>query len=90
MTSAVKVGMVFSYDWAAYALYLNGYSTLEQMRMSGELENQIRETVKDQPTAEKLVENVDAAAKEFPCLTCGSRDECATYQWFMKWFGEKQ
>jgi hypothetical protein len=58
--------------------------------MSGELENQILETVKDKQTAQKLIQTVDAAGQEFPCLTCGSRDECATFQWFAKWFGQKQ
>jgi hypothetical protein len=58
--------------------------------MPGELENQIRETVKDKQTAQKLVDTVSSAGQEFPCLTCESRDECATYLWFAKWFGQKQ
>lgn len=58
--------------------------------MPGELENQIRETVKDKQTVQMLMETVEAAGQEFPCLTCESHDECATYLWFAKWFGQKQ
>ena len=60
------------------------------MAMSGELEKQIKENVKDKQTAEKLVGAVVAAGQEFPCLTCESRDECQTYLWFAKWFGQRQ
>jgi hypothetical protein len=58
--------------------------------MSGELENHIREIIKDEPTAQKLVEVLNAAGQEFPCLTCESHDECQTYLWFAKWFGQKE
>jgi hypothetical protein len=57
--------------------------------MPGELENQIRNVVKDKQTADKLAESVETAGQEFPCLTCESHDECQTYQWFTKWFGQK-
>jgi hypothetical protein len=33
--------------------------------MPGELENQIRENVKDKPTAQKLVDTVSSAGQEF-------------------------
>jgi hypothetical protein len=58
--------------------------------MSGELAKQIRATVKDKESVQKLLETVEVAGQEFPCLTCESHDECATYLWFAKWFGEKQ
>lgn len=57
--------------------------------MTGELENKIRTTVKDQATVEKLVEAADCAAEEFPCLTCSSHEDCGTFKWYLKWFGEK-
>ena len=27
------------------------------------------------------------AGKEFPCRTCPSKDEWASFKWFLKWFG---
>ena len=57
--------------------------------MTRELENKIRTTIKDQANAERLVEAVDSAAEEFPCLACPSHDDCGTFKWFLKWFGEQ-
>ena len=55
--------------------------------MSGEFENQIRK-ITDKKSAEKIIEVVNAAGQEFPCLTCPSNDECGSFQWFTKWFGK--
>jgi len=72
------------------ALYLKRTSSIEELHaLSGEIENQITITVKDREAAQKLKETVEAAGQEFPCLTCSSHDECATYKWYTKWFGQK-
>ncbi len=55
--------------------------------MSGELEKQLKELVKDEKTVDKLLELVNVAGKEFPCLSCPSRNECGSFSWFTKWFG---
>ncbi|MGD6852256.1 MAG: hypothetical protein ACQCN6_09385 [Candidatus Bathyarchaeia archaeon] len=55
--------------------------------MTGELEKQLREHVKDKETADNLQEIISAAGKEFPCLSCPSRNECGSFSWFIKWFG---
>ena len=31
---------------------------------------------------------INTAGEEFPCLSCPSKDECTTFKWFIKWFGE--
>jgi hypothetical protein len=55
--------------------------------LSGEFENQIRK-ITDKTSSKKIVEIVNLAGQEFPCLSCPSNEECATYKWFTKWFGE--
>jgi len=36
---------------------------------------------------EKIIKKV---GDEFPCLSCPSTNECATFAWFLKWFGERR
>jgi hypothetical protein len=55
--------------------------------MTGEFEKQLKEQVNEKETADKLLELVNAAGKEFPCLSCPSRNECGSFSWFIKWFG---
>jgi hypothetical protein len=55
--------------------------------MGGELERQIKETVNDQNVTEQIMKVIDTAGQEFPCLSCPSKDECKTFNWFIKWFG---
>jgi len=26
--------------------------------------------------------------REFPCLSCPSKDECNSFKWFLTWFGK--
>jgi hypothetical protein len=53
--------------------------------VEGEFSKQIKQiTVLE--TAEKLLNIVKNAGEEFPCLACGSRDECDSFKWFIKWF----
>jgi len=57
--------------------------------MLGEIEKQIEEIVNEKATFERISSVIDVAGKEFPCLTCASRDECGSFRWFNKWFGTK-
>jgi hypothetical protein len=57
------------------------------MFLSGEFEKQIRK-ITDKTSSEKIVEMVNLAAQEFPCLSCPSNEGCATFAWFTKWFGK--
>jgi hypothetical protein len=43
---------------------------------------------KDQ--TETILAMINSAGKEFPCLMCPSKDDCGTFKWFLKWFGENQ
>jgi hypothetical protein len=36
---------------------------------------------------EKASQLIAEAGSEFPCLSCPSKDECASFKWFQKWFG---
>jgi hypothetical protein len=36
---------------------------------------------------EKVAELVAEAGGEFPCQSCPSKDDCASFKWFQKWFG---
>jgi hypothetical protein len=58
------------------------------MVLSSEFEKQIRK-ITDRTSSEKIVEIVNFAAQEFPCLSCNSKEECATFAWFTKWFGKQ-
>ena len=55
--------------------------------MGGEIEKQIKEIVKDEKTVEQLMSIIRTTGQEFPCSTCPSKDECKTFNWFIKWFG---
>jgi len=55
--------------------------------LSGEFENQIKK-ITDNKSAEKIIEVINVARQEFPCLSCPSNDECGTFAWFTKWFGK--
>jgi hypothetical protein len=54
----------------------------------GEFENQIKKII-DSKSAEKIVEVINLAGKEFPCLSCLSKAECDSFKWFIKWFGNE-
>ncbi|HVP93215.1 MAG TPA: hypothetical protein VMS94_05690 [Acidobacteriota bacterium] len=55
--------------------------------MKGEIERQTKEIVKDKDIAEQVMRVINTAGREFPCLSCPSKDECKTFNWFIKWFG---
>ena len=56
--------------------------------MTGEIEKQIKEIVKDKRSSEELIKAISKAGQEYPCLSCSSKDECQSFKWFIKWFGE--
>lgn len=56
----------------------------------GEIEKQINNLEIDGETKRKIASILASAAQEFPCQTCESRDECDTYNWFLKWFANPE
>jgi hypothetical protein len=54
--------------------------------MVGEFEKHLKEMkIED---SGKVLELINSAGKEFPCLSCVSKDECGSFLWFLKWFGK--
>jgi hypothetical protein len=41
----------------------------------------------DEKTKTKREQVIREARKEFPCLSCPSKEDCNSYKWFLKWFG---
>jgi hypothetical protein len=56
--------------------------------MTGEFEKQIDQMKLGKEQTETILSVINSAGKEFPCLTCTSKDDCGTFKWFLKWFGE--
>jgi hypothetical protein len=50
---------------------------LKAMRLEGE-------------TLDKVKRLLGEAGSEFPCLSCPSRDDCGSFKWFLKWFGNQK
>jgi hypothetical protein len=55
--------------------------------MATEFEKRVNQLALDNATRNKLIQIISEAGKEFPCLSCPSKDECASFDWFIKWFG---
>lgn|GEM_PF-1981675 len=58
--------------------------------MKGKIEELIAHAKMDETTRREVLITVKAAAEEFPCLACASKDECASFKWFLKWFGKSE
>jgi hypothetical protein len=41
-------------------------------------------------TLDKVERLLSEAGSEFPCLSCPSREECSSFKWFLKWFGNQK
>lgn len=57
--------------------------------MTGELQTKIGDIIKDKTTSEQMLDIIRTAGQEFPCLSCPSKDECKTFNWYTKWFGAR-
>lgn len=55
--------------------------------MATEFEKRVNQLALDNATIDKIIQIINDAGKEFPCLSCPSKDECASFAWFIKWFG---
>jgi hypothetical protein len=40
----------------------------------------------DEETKKKVIDVIKEAGEEFPCLACSSKDDCANFKWYKKWF----
>jgi hypothetical protein len=52
-----------------------------------EFEKRLKIIGLDEATQDKIEQVIAEAGKEFPCLSCPSRDDCGSFKWFLKWFG---
>ncbi|MCW4010929.1 MAG: hypothetical protein NWF05_09970 [Candidatus Bathyarchaeota archaeon] len=57
--------------------------------MESEFEKQLNTLQLDAAAKTKIMQIVQFAGEEFPCVSCPSKDECNSFNWFSKWFGEK-
>ena len=55
--------------------------------MENEFEKQFSTLKLGAATENKILQIIQSAGEEFPCLSCPSKDECNTFKWFAKWFG---
>jgi len=58
--------------------------------MPAEFEKRFKEITTDPTLEQKLTKIVSEAGNEFPCLSCPSKNECNSYKWFTKWFGNHE
>lgn len=61
--------------------------TLQGKIMVAEFEKQLSQFALDDAAKAKIVQMISDAGKEYPCLSCPSKDDCASFKWFLKWFG---
>ena len=57
--------------------------------MVSEFEKRFEELNLKDKWIQKIEKIINAAGIEFPCLSCPSNDDCATFKWFLKWFGRE-
>lgn len=57
--------------------------------MPGEFEKQIKNMPINETTKNEIIEIINKAGEESPCLSCTSKDECNNFNWFKKWFTDK-
>jgi len=57
--------------------------------MENEFERQLNPLNLDAKTKQQIMNITNTAGKEYPCVSCPSKDECNSFKWFIKWFGEE-
>jgi hypothetical protein len=58
--------------------------------MAAEFEKRVNQLALDDVARDRIIQVIADAGKEFPCLSCPSKDECASFAWFLKWFGTEK
>ena len=56
--------------------------------MTNEFRKQLRLLDLKTSMIQRIEEIIKVAGNEFPCLSCPTTDDCNTFKWFLKWFGE--
>jgi hypothetical protein len=56
--------------------------------MYAEFERRIKKIIKNPKVEGKIIQIISNAGSEFPCLSCPSKDDCGSFNWFIKWFGK--
>ena len=59
-----------------------------EIELTNEFERQLKKLMLDSKTEGKINEIIDVAGREFPCLSCPSKNECENFKWYTKWFGK--
>lgn len=57
--------------------------------MDSEFERRFKELNLKDSLIQKIERIINGAGTEFPCLSCPSNNDCATFKWFLKWFGSE-
>ena len=55
-----------------------------------EFKYKIEQIVTDKVAADKISKVIDESARQYPCLSCPSKGDCAIFKWFKKWFGPQE
>lgn len=58
--------------------------------MKNEFSNKFIKLNLDSNQLQKIEGIIEEAGDEFPCLSCSSTNDCATFAWFSKWFGNRR
>ena len=58
--------------------------------MANEFEKHLELLQLNKAALEKVMQLVNEAGKEFPCLACPSKDDCTNFKWFIKWFRKQE
>ena len=56
--------------------------------MTSEFRKQLRLLDLKTSMIQRIEEIIKVAGNEFSCLSCPTTDDCNTFKWFLKWFGE--
>ena len=56
--------------------------------MESEFEDQLSKLKLDAATKSQILQIINGAGAEFPCLSCPSKEDCNSFKWFTKWFGQ--
>jgi hypothetical protein len=53
--------------------------------LTGEFEKKIKQLCLDLAVEKELIDMLDEATREDPCMTCGSKEGCENFKWHKKW-----
>lgn len=57
--------------------------------MTNEFRKRLKLLHLDEETFNNVWSLIEEVGKQFPCLSCSSKADCANFKWFIKWYGEQ-